>query len=183
MKFDKLSQWISVIANVGVFLGFVIIAYQLQLNTVSLKASSINQASNLSQNAEIALMGDTGYAAVAKSILTPSELSPAELMQVWSYFSMANYSASQAHNDFQEGLVTEEDWNYSRDIFISYINFPIGRVWWDSHRRAYTDTKMMGFIDAVQERLDETPKDLTQKQFVEMIDAAKKLGDAPGRGE
>jgi len=60
MSLERVSHWIGLLANVGVFVGFLLVAYQLHLNTQSLQASSIEKTHDLLSNAKIALMGDTG---------------------------------------------------------------------------------------------------------------------------
>jgi hypothetical protein len=42
-------------------------------------------------------------------------------------------------------------------------------------KRSFTDRKMNGFFNAVQTGLDETPKNLTEIQFFDMMQGMKKL--------
>ena len=65
-------------ANVGVFVGFLGVAYQLHLNTLGLAAAS------------------------------------------------------------------EGNWLTAREVFISYINFPFGRIWWNAAKPSYSDILVRG---------------------------------------
>jgi hypothetical protein len=173
-----MSMWVSMFANVGVFLGFLGVAYQLHLNTLGLAAASEHSASQLSSNTEIALMGDTGYAAVAKAMLRPHELNHEEVVQTWAYFSLAQMSAARSFDDYREGRVSEGNWLVAREVFISYINFPFGRIWWNAAKPSYSDSRTTAFFDAVQQGLDQVPENLTQQWLIEMHREAGKLQSA-----
>ena len=110
MNLDRIGQWVGILANVGVLVGFVLVAYQLQLNTTALQTTSKHKTNELFSNAEMALMGDTGNAAYAHALLDPESITPEEMVQNWSYFSLSFYAASQVYFDFQDGLVSEERW-------------------------------------------------------------------------
>ena len=130
MNTDRIASWISIIANIGVFVGFLLVAYQLQLNTKALATTGSHKSSELFSNAEMALMGDTGSSALAKALLHPALISDEELMQVWSYFSLGFLAASQAFEDYQSGVISEERWLFVADLYISYINHPVGLLYW-----------------------------------------------------
>lgn len=53
------------------------------------------------------MMGDTGYAAMAKSMTDPKSLSPDELMQMWAYLSLTSFSATLAFGDYNQGIISE----------------------------------------------------------------------------
>lgn len=175
MNLDSLNKWVSLLANIGVVLGFVVVAYQLNLNTESLRASSSYQRSDLATNAEVAMIGDTGYAAYAKSMVNPAGLTQAEMIQVWAYFSIAQVSAVQAYMDYESGRITDADWDFSRQSFASYFNYPLGRIWWEETVKAMTFSGNTAFFDAVQEVLDQSPENATSTWFLEMNRRAGEL--------
>ena len=103
MNTERIGQWIGILANIGVLLGFLVIAYQLQLNRVGMRQAANQQTSSLAVSAEVGLMGDTGYAAYAKSIVNPSDLSDDEIVQFWTYMSIAQLNAQHSYIDYKEG--------------------------------------------------------------------------------
>ena len=170
-----MSQWISLVANVGVFVGFILIAYQIQQNNTTLLTSSVHNSNELFSNSELALMGDTGYAALTKALDDPGGISKEELMQVWSYLSVANYSAVQVYDDYKLGVISKERWLIARDTYISYINHPVGLIWWKSMGSAFENTGNRAYFDAIEEGLSQTPENLTQIQFRSMLNEIKEL--------
>ena len=165
MIVDRISQWVGVLANIGVLLGFLVIAYQLQLNRDSMQQASNQQSSSLGTSAEVALMGDTGYAAYAKSIVSPSELTHEELVQFWTYMSIAQLNAQQAFIDYSEGRISKQGWFSARDTFVFYFNYPMGRVWFEESKRVAEGTELSAFYESAQEALDRVPIDQTSKWF------------------
>ena len=121
MNIDRVGQWVGIVANVGVLLGFILVAYQLQLNTTALQTTSKHKTNELLSNAEMALMGDTGNAAFAHALLDPESVTPEEMVQIWSYFSLSFLSVSQVFFDYRDGLVSEERWQYAADLYISGV--------------------------------------------------------------
>lgn len=174
---ERAAQWIAIFANVGVLLGFLAIAYQLQLNRESMRQASNLQSSVVATTAEAALMGDTGYAAYAKSISNPSDLTPAEIVQFWTYMSIAQNNALQAFVEYREGRISEQDWLYARDLFIFYFNYPMGRVWFDATKNAAEGTKLSEFWESTSARLESVPENQTGNWFLEMYEGAKSLGE------
>jgi len=174
MNLERINHWVGLLANVGVFVGFVLVAYQLHLNTQGLQASSIETTHDILSNAEMALMGDTGYDAYAKSILNPADLSPGELMQVWTYQSMAYIAAFQSFIDFREGRVSEETWINQREVFISHFNYPLGRIWWEEAQSA-SEPETVVFFESVNESLRTQPPNQTSTWFTNMLKRAQGL--------
>jgi hypothetical protein len=84
MNVDRLNQWLTLGANFGVVFGLVLVAFQFQQNTDAIRLQARIGASASIQNAELSIAGDTLAEAWTKSILTPSELTPSEIVQVWS---------------------------------------------------------------------------------------------------
>ena len=182
MSLERVGHWVGVAANLGVLLGILVVAYQLRLNWEAMQQASNQQISSIATSAEVALMGDTGYEAYAKSIINPSDLTPGELVQLWTYMSIAQLNAMQVYMDYREGRVTEPVWQYSRDIFISYFNYPMGRAWFEESKQSTEGTAVYSFFDATQEALDESTPDTTRKLFLKMQERASKLRETGGVG-
>lgn len=164
MNYERVTQWTSLAANVGVFLGFLMLAYQIHQQSAALASTSNQQSYQLFASGEEALMGDTGFAAYAKAMDSPESLSPEELVQVWTYLTVATYTALQVFEDYRQGVVSKETWLYAREIFVGYINHPVGLIVWEAYAK-FPHAEAQRFIAAIQERLDEVPRNAAQQQF------------------
>lgn len=175
MNLEKLGQWVGVVANVGVFAGFLLVAYQLHQNTMSLQSTSVSTANQLFANSDTAMMGDTTYAAFAHALIDPAHLSPEEVAQMWAYSSVTLFSANVAFDDYRQGIISEDRWNAIRDVFVTYINHPVGRIIWNTQAQGFAASEDRGFFESVQKRLDEVPPNTTQHWFREMIEEVRAL--------
>ncbi|MGD2047173.1 MAG: hypothetical protein PVH96_13250, partial [Gemmatimonadota bacterium] len=153
MNLEKLGQWVAILANVGVFAGFVLVAYQLHQNTISLQSNSAYTSNQLFASSDMSMMGDTTYAAFAHALTDPPSLSPEELAQMWAYSSVTMFSAVVAFDDHEQGVISEPHWLAARDTFVSYINHPIGRIIWAAQADALETAGNRAFFESVQERL------------------------------
>jgi hypothetical protein len=115
-----------------------------------------------------------------KSIVNPSELSNDELVQLWTYFSIAQITAMQSFVDYDEGRISEQAWLYSLENFVSHFNYPMGRVWFEETKRSYAGSESRAFFDAVQESLDSTPEDQVSEWLNRMRERARALKVTPG---
>ena len=120
-------------------------------------------------------MGDTGYEAYAKAITNPSALTPGEVVQFWTYMSMAQTNAQQAYVEYVEGRISEQSWLQARNSFVGYFNFPMGRVWFEATRQTDQGLPDFSFWDAANEGLESAPPDHTSNWFYQMYQGAKSL--------
>ena len=84
MKLDRLNQWLSLVANFGVIAGFILVAYQLNLNTESIRLRNAMDLNRDTSAAEIAFMGETTHVAFANAIFRPADMTDEQIGQVTS---------------------------------------------------------------------------------------------------
>ena len=105
---DKLNQWLTLIANIGVLIGIVFLAFELRQTTDSLAAQSILEL-NLANNAEMALIAsDASMAEIEVKAKDGIEgLTPIELERYkWNWFSTFNTFES-AYIFRQKGIISD----------------------------------------------------------------------------
>ncbi len=61
MNLDRLNQWLSLGANVGIVVGFILIAVQLNLNTEAIRLQNRLDFNRGFAAGEIAFMGETTH--------------------------------------------------------------------------------------------------------------------------
>ena len=109
MNTDSLNRWLTLGSNIGVILGLVLVAFQFQQNTDAIRLQARLGAHGAIQSAELSVAGDTLAEAFAKSILTPSELTPGEVAQVWSYLIAGMTGVYQNWIAHDVGYTTKRD--------------------------------------------------------------------------
>jgi hypothetical protein len=130
MNLDQVNKWLTLVANLGVVAGIVLVAVQLHLNTEAIRLQNAYDLNVGLRSADIALIGDTGAAAYGIALVKPADLTEAQLMQLWSYLDIPGSSALNTWIAYQAGSVSGDDWTSAKSQFISYMNFDAGRIWW-----------------------------------------------------
>ena len=172
---SRLGERIALLANIGVFLGFLAVAWQLGLTRLALEASSSQASQQLFAAAEQSFMGEDAYRTFSKALLEPENITPAEMMQVWAYMSVGQSAAWQTWQDYQNGSVSQASWEFARDSFIAYIAHPVGEVWWHAFDDPNNAAGYQAFRDAIDTRARELPPNLAQQQFRHMIERVGQL--------
>lgn len=114
MNLDTLNKWITPLANLGLLGGFLLVAVQMNLNTQAIKLQNSLELNRGAASAEIGALGDTTHLALAAAMLNPSELTDAQMMQLWSYQNIISFSVENQWIAYQDGLVTKEAWDRAR---------------------------------------------------------------------
>ena len=171
MKIDWLNEWLTLIANVGVIAGFVLVAYQLSLNTEAIRLQSAQDQARMTSAAEVAFMGESTHEAFNTALRHPSELEDKQLHQVWAYLQTVTFAAQNVYVAYEEGFSSSEDWNYSKSLAAAYVSFPVGRIYWQSTKANYRP----GFAKEIDEELEKISPNLLGEQFQSMLDEIRKL--------
>ena len=93
MRIDRLNQWLTLLANFGIIAGFVLVAFQLSLNTEAVRLQSAMAMNRDASTAESAYMGETTHIAMANAIFRTAEMTDEQVGQVWAYMNVALNSA------------------------------------------------------------------------------------------
>ena len=123
MNLDTLNKWITPLANLGVLGGLPMVAVQMNLNTQAIKLQNSFELNRGAASAELGVLGDTTHIALATAMLNPSELTDAQMMQLWSYQNVITFSVENQWIAYQDGLVTKEARDRARQTAVSYFGF------------------------------------------------------------
>ena len=176
---DRLNQWLSLLANVGVVVGFVLIAAQLNLNTEAIRLQNRLDMNRATTAGEIAFMGETTHVAFANAVLRPSELTDEQMGQVWAYLNITLTGAWNTWIAYQAGFATEGDWAEAKDIAKLYLSFPVAMIYWKNAKTNYG----AGFVDAVDAELSSSNPDIMELEYRGMLADIRQLGRRQSTGE
>ena len=130
MNFDRVNQWLSLVANLGVVAGFVMVAFQLQQNTeaVRLQADAVTSGANVA--AESAFMGENVAEAYAIAWQSPEQLTDAQMLQISGYLNTSLASIQYSYLQYVRGLLSDDEWADMEAFAVAQINWPFGRAHW-----------------------------------------------------
>lgn len=86
MNADKLNRWLSLGANIGVVIGLLLVAMQINQDAALTRAQLFSDHTDSRREWSQAMMGPNPMEVVAKSIERPQDLTLAELHIMDSYF-------------------------------------------------------------------------------------------------
>ncbi len=109
MNLGKLNQQLSLIANLGILIGLIVIIFELrQTQTAMLAESSSTRAQMMSENISIAVRGR--YNIAQAKILAGEELEEEELLGVQEFIGRMLRHFENLHYQYRLGVLDEEIW-------------------------------------------------------------------------
>ena len=134
---DKINQWLTVVTNLGVIAGFILIAIQLQQNTKALNVQADSLAFSAELSTYVALMGENVSEAFVTAENSPAELTDTQISEVGGFLSTKLAQVDRAFEHYQKGLLTEEKWGVTRQSAVAVLDWPFGRGFWQVNRQWY----------------------------------------------
>ena len=157
MKLPKLASWATILANLGLLAGMVLVAYEINQNSNLARVALVNEGNVASNQFWANLMGENPAHVIAMSVECP------EAMSYSDYFAMDAYLFTGMNLLFlkyelaQEGIFTEEDWHALVEGYTGwYLGNPFGRAWWDEEGQDFFDEE---FVNHVDKQLEGTVED------------------------
>jgi len=162
MDADNPNRWLTLVANIGVIAGLVLVAAQINQNTQITKAQIANDYFLADMDLELAMMGDDPANSWAKAVYTPDELNTKDAAILDRYF---NYGLVQIQRleEMNELGLAHEDWQNRVNYLNWHLGNEVGRRWWAHVKDGYS-------ADFIQ-RVDEILARGEHKNNQEMLDA------------
>lgn len=153
MSWERVNQMLQIMSNVGVVLGLVLVAAQMNQTTDAIRLQNYQSTMSGFVGLDLAAVGDTGYAAHTAALLHPAEMTEEEIVQYWYFVDAVMTLAVSQWLAVQSGQATESDWSESRRELCSSLNHPVARIIWDSYKSSGFPQRFIDEIDAEFSRL------------------------------
>jgi hypothetical protein len=173
-KLEKVNLWLTLVSNLGIVAGFVLIAFQLQQNTQALQVQASAIVASATVTAESAFMGENVAEAYAIAEKTPRDLTDAQMLQVNGYLNTSFVSIQQTYLNYQTGLALEQDWLQSKSYAVQQLSWPVGRAYWSATKKYYIPE----FVSEIDEALLKTPGVLDTNYLGDLKEALLKELDS-----
>ena len=118
MDTQKLSHWVSILSNVGLLTGLVLVAIQINQNTNLARIDMVSRNYESSMMFGLAMMGEDPAAAWSKAALDPDSLTDHDLTRIqfmvdfwWNYHDRLDY--------LEENGLAQENWTDALDYHAS----------------------------------------------------------------
>ena len=155
MKSEKINSWLSLGANIGVVIGLILVAYQINQDAELTKVQLFSDATTSMNEFNYALMGDNPLEAVTKSIENPRDLTLEELQVVDAYLISAVNEIRRLELLRQAGLDVE---GAMEGIHTYFFGTNYARAWFQQYGGE-------GKLPHMTDRIRQTDPDWVVKNF------------------
>ena len=107
---DRVNSWLSLVANIGILAGLVLVAIELNQNTDQLKLQLVFQTTQKLFDNNRDLLGDNPTPAITKSITNPDDLTYEEFLIASSFVLNQLNEWEDRFLIYQAGLISDRDW-------------------------------------------------------------------------
>lgn len=165
MNSDKINKWLALGANIGVVIGLLLVAYQINQEAELTKIQLFSENTDSRREFNQAMMGNEPMKVVTKSIERPLELTLEELQIMDMYLLAAVNEVRRLEVLNDAGLAADAD---VENLEVFYFGSNFAKAWYEQYRRDETkstaaDRRIMQvnpdwvvtYFDNVLDRLDE----------------------------
>ena len=172
MTLDDANKWLGAVANVGVLVGFLLVAYQLSLNTEAIRLQSSVDADQQAIAGELAFMGETTHEAFSIALLDPGALTDAQVGQMWAYLGVGMSANMNLWRAYEAGFISAEELESQMELSMpNYVGYPFGRIYWDAIKQKGFPPDFADRVDAIAAK---HPNTLLQ-QYRAMLEGVRNL--------
>ncbi len=165
MKASKISEWLQVIGSFGVLAGLILVALQIQQNTVLVRAELVSNASDAWINIDASKQSENFASVLAKSIVNPQELTTAEILELDGYLFTYIDQLDRDRDLYDLGVFDTPPEALVRGSLSDYFGNEFARAWW-------VETKWKFALDIV-EAIDREMENISVSQDIDYIERIK----------
>lgn len=154
MTLDNINRWLTLVGNLAVVGGLILVAAQIQQNTEITRAQVANDYYLADMNLELAMMGSNPADAWVKAVYTPDELTPTDAAVLDRYFNYGVVQLQRLKRMHELGLADEE-WENRVDYLRWHLGNEVGRRWWAFARDGFSPeiaNRVDGMLEADRNR-------------------------------
>ena len=130
---DKLNRWFTMLVNLSVLAGIVLVAIQIQQNTDITKAQMANEYYLLDAQLELTMMGESPALSLEKAIYFPDELNQEDAVILDRYFNFGILQLQRIRKMIELGVDDEELYQERAGYLIWRLGNEAGRRWWNQY--------------------------------------------------
>ena len=124
-----IDRWLSIIANLGVLVGLVLVGIEIRDANDIAKAQMYDSVSTGFNEIDTALMTDADLSRIVPvGHATPNELSDVEKVRFIAYLSAEMNSMQRIYHAYKRGLFDEDDWNLIASQAMATLSSPGGEM-------------------------------------------------------
>ena len=165
METSKINSWLQIGSNVGLIAGLLLVAVQIKQNTEIAEHEQYSNRYSLLSDRSIAMLGENPSAVLAKSLMSPQNLTPEEMHIVDAWLNIQLDHWLMVKNQGARGAIEKTEWLKVFDkkhpeyipILENWMSYPIGKAWWETEGKTHGDEEFTQAITNLTERDTQDP--------------------------
>jgi hypothetical protein len=155
MKVGKIGEWLHVIGNFGVLAGLILVALQIQQNTVLVRAELLSNEYDAWISIDASKQSERFASVLAKSIVNPQELNAAEILELDGYLFTYIDQLVRDRELYELGVFDNPLESQISGSLSDYFGNQFARVWWEETKWKF-DLEIVEIIDREMEKISVT---------------------------
>ena len=155
MKAGKIGGWLQVIGNFGVLAGLLLVALQIQQNTVLVRAELLSNESDAWISIDASKQSERFASVLAKSIVNPQELNAAEILELDGYLFTYIDQLVRDRELYDLGVFDNPMESQISGSLHDYFGNQFARVWWEETKWKFSPD-IVEIIDREMEKISVT---------------------------
>jgi len=147
MNKTDLGRAVSVLANIGVLAGLLLVAIQISQSTDIARAQLENDYYLADMQLELAMMGDSPVESWLKAVYAPDEMTPRDAAVLDRYFNFGLVQVRRLRQMQQLGLAEDDVLAEQVNYLEWHLGNEVGRRWWAQYRRDDPDDEIVKLVD------------------------------------
>ena len=119
---DNLNKWLNVFANLGVLVGILFLAYEIQQNTTATHLETTSNFQSGFAAIELLIASDAEFVELLSKGRNGEPISDAEFVRLQAFYSTVLRSWQTNLAQFQAGALDADTWKYVRRQNLKNIN-------------------------------------------------------------
>ena len=150
---DRINQWLTLCANVGVLIGIGFLAYEIRQNTDATHAQT-REAVFTGKQVELQAVSDDPNLII--SIIKQDSLTTDEQIKLFTWLASALSAREFSWLQWKSGVIDETQWQSELVILRGFLQAPRVRLWWENVGHMTVSNEFHQFVEAQIDSLQPT---------------------------
>ncbi len=149
MNLDRINNWLTLIANLGVLVGIIFLAVEIGQNTQVNRSIATDSIQNASREQLMAMVEDEGLLAIEIKARDEEELTRQERVKLSFYYEATLRHLENAYLQNEANLLTDElRFSHDGDIRSLTQRSGFAQRYWERNRSVFTE-KFRDHVDSL----------------------------------
>jgi len=155
-NWGRVNRWLTLVANIGVFLGVIMLIVELRQNAALTRAAMEQEKNDFLAEIEFNITKSETSEVWIKSIYQPEDLTLAEIKSVETILAAVMLQWDQMFQMEASGLVTRQRVrDHIKNVAPYYFGSRFGKNWWNQQTVGWDGTDMMDVAGPIVDAIDQ----------------------------